>query len=78
MGIFVLKKLFKLRDTWVLNIGLITFAISNIPIAWPTDFNMYLSNWLALVAGLISPTLSSLITHFVEPEEVRALYWTIV
>jgi hypothetical protein len=61
-----------MRDAWILNLSLISFAISNIPIAFPTDAMMKLSNYLQCLAGITAPTLSSLITVYVEPEEVIA------
>lgn len=74
IGIFLLKKVLRFRDNWILNLSLISYGVSQIPIAFPTDSNMYLSNYLQVLAPLTSPTLSSIITSYVEPEEAgRAL-----
>lgn len=73
IGILVLKKFLKLRDTWVLIISILTFGASNIPVAFPSNFNMYLSNWIGALGNIPSPVLSSLLTHYVEPDEVRSL-----
>ena len=70
VGILVLKKLLKLRDTWLLIISVATMGASQIPVAFPTNFNMYLSNWISVLANMPNPVLSSLITNYVEPEEV--------
>ena len=44
--------------------------ISTIPIAFPTNFNMYLSNWFSVLTNLPPPVMATLVTYFVEPDEV--------
>jgi hypothetical protein len=74
VGILVLKKFLHMRDTWVLIISIFTFGASNIPVAFPSNSNMYLSNWIGALGNIPSPVLSSLLTHYVEPDEVWKNY----
>ena len=86
IGVFVLKRFLKLRDTTILFFALARFACSSIshiattpcsysassiPIAFATDTSMELSNYFLVFGGLGLATLSSLMTQFVEEDEVR-------
>jgi MFS family permease len=69
-GVILFKKILKLRDTTILVITFILFGASNIPIAFPTDLNMYISNYIGCTANIINPCLASLMTNFVDPDEI--------
>jgi hypothetical protein len=48
-----------------------SYSASSVPIAFATDTSMQMSNYFLLLGGLGLATLSSLMTQFVEEDEVR-------
>ena len=68
-----MKKVLRLRDTWVLIVSLASLAAAQLPIAIPTHFNMYLSNYIGIFSAIPLPVLSSLLLSFVTPDEVCAV-----
>ncbi|KAK0405111.1 hypothetical protein QR680_017800 [Steinernema hermaphroditum] len=69
-GIVVFKKVFRMRETTLILIALVSSSIRTVVIAFATEgWHMYAANVCGLFSGMVQPAVVSFITQLVPKEE---------
>lgn len=73
MGLLFFKVIFKVSDITIVIISVFSYGITAIPFAFATNTSMLISNILGFFSLLGAPVMISMVTMFVEPDEVGKL-----